>query len=165
VLAVFSLLLCCGVVILWVRSYWRLDLWVHDVDQHSYGLRTDPAAVCFRHITPPPRVRPRWGHELYPSDTNYRLRPPISERRILGFQFDAGTITPPPMIQGIPPMDYTAIVIPDWALVLCLGFLPARRAAAFFKNRRRVLEGHCKACGYDLRATPDRCPECGTIIR
>jgi hypothetical protein len=45
-----------------------------------------------------------------------------------------------------------------------IGSLPAlARGLAFWRERKRAKTGFCPTCGYDLRASPERCPECGTV--
>ena len=57
--------------------------------------------------------------------------------------------------------DYgSCVMIPFW-LPCMLSLVPP---ALWYRRRREPLEGHCRKCGYDLRATPDRCPECGTPV-
>lgn len=56
-----------------------------------------------------------------------------------------------------------------WAIALITGFWPMCSIALLFRRRirkRRLLRaGHCLVCGYDLRATTERCPECGTAAK
>lgn len=62
----------------------------------------------------------------------------------------------------------SSVVFPYWALVAVWGaavmllFVPT--AIRYLRRRRRSTAGVCPSCGYDLRTTPRRCPECGTSI-
>ena len=49
---------------------------------------------------------------------------------------------------------------PFWAAVASTIAFGVTRLLPLLLRRRRV-PGVCCGCGYDMRATPDRCPECG----
>jgi hypothetical protein len=57
-------------------------------------------------------------------------------------------------------LSYVLVLAVPAALQTCVGLYARARAA---KRRRMIEAGLCPACGYDLRATPNRCPECGAI--
>jgi hypothetical protein len=57
-----------------------------------------------------------------------------------------------------------ALFFPHWSIVVVGSILPAVWLLNCFRKRNRRGAGFCAECGYDLRATPDRCPECGRAV-
>lgn len=62
-------------------------------------------------------------------------------------------------------LDVAKASAPWWAITATLALLPLVWLAAFagraLRRRQRQSRGLCRACGYDLRASAGRCPECG----
>jgi hypothetical protein len=68
-------------------------------------------------------------------------------------------------IADIPGSRLFYVIVPDWSATLAftiagLWLLLGKPA----QRQRRRAKGLCVNCGYDLRETRDRCPECGTPI-
>jgi hypothetical protein len=58
-------------------------------------------------------------------------------------------------------------VVPFWFVMIATATPPLGRMGLRWRSRvrarRRSSQGLCPSCGYDLRATPERCPECGAV--
>ena len=85
-----------------------------------------------------------------------------SERYALDSREFTGNPLVPPGSDGRIRVVQAAAVVPWWIVPPPLVVLPGLWLRRRLVARRRRATGRCLACGFDLRATPERCPECGT---
>jgi hypothetical protein len=173
-----SLLLCVAAAALAIRSAWVSDAMVRTTHFDGYSL--DQYAV----VTSRGGVRFTASHYrglTYTTDAaggrlRYRRAPasryPLYDRSRLqgvrawgpaaGFEVvvDAGAF-----MGDNPPRGWRqrALTFPLCVPALLFAVPPAWYGRRRFRAARVRARGGCPACGYDLRATPERCPECGTI--
>jgi hypothetical protein len=172
-----SLLLCVGLIGLWVRSYWRpevvLVLWdIRRFPAYRQGNVFNGAVTAYRAIS----LKSQRGSLVLSCGQGGGGPLPIREYMIM-WKDVGGTPQPQPLFefehlqrhrlfQGFPPMFRLTAT---YAIPICVTMIPpvawwfARRGGRI--RRRRLRLGLCATCGYDLRATPERCPECGTEVR
>jgi hypothetical protein len=101
-----------------------------------------------------PHDRAKWHRYTVPLDPEQPLRLRLG-LRLPRFDYRDVPIHPP-LLQT-----YWSLTVPYWLLVLIAVPLPAAWRVRRARVRRRLSSGQCLHCGYDLRATPERCPECG----
>lgn len=109
---------------------------------------------------------PHWKDQ--PGGAAFRKRfPAMRDSRLFGFWYYAGPSFGTD-VNGIVWMTGSnwGFSIPHWFIALLCGIVPMRWLLIQLQRLRasRIAgQGTCINCGYDLRATPDRCPECGKI--
>lgn len=157
--SVLSLVLCVGTLALWGRSYFVVDdvfgwTWWHGGGVLSIRGRL----LCSQMTAPSPGgiatvTGVHWStNSLKPSAS---LPQPGGSLYWPGGRIGFGTIRSPRLIDRQVWVPH--VVIAALLAIPPVGWLIRRR-------RSRFGEGRCRTCGYDLRASADRCPECGTPI-
>jgi hypothetical protein len=89
-----------------------------------------------------------------------------SRNYLLGFEWSPNAGRPPrnskfPLLLSHPTT--FVIGVPYWFVCLALSLILFQ----WFRvqsRRKRLAKNRCLNCGYDLRASPERCPECGNAI-
>jgi hypothetical protein len=152
------LLLCAFVAGFWVHSYGAIDRALHATTAGQYyWLESSAGAIYFhseRELTPVERQTDVWRMEF--GDPYSKKDPPP---KIPGAAIQGVTVAHVPGAASVGQVRY--VVVSYWLVVIVLS-LPG----LWWLRRRRHLQEMCRGlrclrCGYDLRHSPDRCPECG----
>jgi hypothetical protein len=179
ILATASLLLCVAASSMWLRSYWRQDAPGVITSRGATWLMSSRGklGVLVLHVRTYQDV---WSMTRLdqaadrgsPTELgNLGTLGPDEKKGAAGFgvahsSLRAGRVTVGAIrFNGDPAgstVDLRWAFAPYWSIILPAAIAPAARAARRFRRRRAIRPGLCPMCGYDLRATPDRCPECGT---
>lgn len=170
VLCVLSLALCLITAGLWVRSYWRYDQvnWFGP----TWGLNGTSGGGIVAFMAGPVyrgpgavTLAPGWRYMSYPPPVGGGVWAQVRIARYarlsrLGIAYDPNRLVTAP--RAPPFYSSHRLYLPHWLLLILTAIPPAlwwRRR----RSRLRTLSGRCTVCGYDLQATPQRCPECGNV--
>ena len=146
-----ALLPCVAVCALWMRSYWRADFVEYEASDDGPGLDTLSIASSKGRLAFCRYIHPT-GLSLEPY--RYWSDEPVTWD---GTSFKVFRRT---QNLGV----WSDVDAPHWVFAVMLAIAPAGLLLKRERDRRRLRTGRCAACGYDLRATPDRCPECGRAV-
>jgi hypothetical protein len=162
---VTSLLLCVVSGVLWVRSYRVIDsmTWFPEGgSDRGYGYVAGVGVLSLERVV---LSRPVGADQREYASERVTARDRASHRRWMGADSWYGFgwlvinfVNPRAKLYGC--RQYLSV--PYWFLVLCAALLPAAKLYRRLRGGGNMA-GRCARCGYDLRATPERCPECGKI--
>jgi hypothetical protein len=162
-------LLCIGAAVLWRRSYGDVDLLIGvgptaklnaagsyrgKLVFFSSSVPFDPGKQWSLQPVRAPleEVQPLY-EGLFEQGTTLRAS-------LIGFQLGHGTID----VFKDPPA-FTAVTVPHWFVVLMTAVPTVLWMRGGVRRWRWGRHGRCRDCGYDLRSSPERCPECGAVPR
>ena len=174
IVAGVSLLLCMAILALWIRGRWVADGVVRDFGRFGFLARSEGGSTVRLQVSDKSSGEinsshgwEHWEYEPTEWQPQEGRNGDLVRWRLGRFEFWRATAAPAsPGGPGGWACSNWGIVVPHWGLATATALLPASRAIGLLKRRvawRRRRLGLCGSCGYDLRATPDCCPECGTV--